>query len=205
MTFAQLSSAQGSEGIETEEERIEAEFVASDRFRSATLIAPVWSGLHVDGEYFGSPEFDVGIVGASWRLKWKALSFAPGIGIGIGGQADAVPIATVRWHFETSRWISQGFYAQSLREQGLSEEEAQEEVSEAQGDRQYASILDNNHISVRFSRFEAGALWEHIQYREEDEWKGGVRGAVRLGAGFKLLVQVLGPDTEVRGGIAFER
>ncbi len=49
-----------------------------------------------------------------------------------------------------------------------------------------------------------GVLWERIQYRTENEWKGGGRAAWSFGRGFKILTQVVAPDPEVRVGVAFE-
>jgi hypothetical protein len=68
----------------------------------------------------------------------------------------------------------------------------------------HSSILDNNHISLRVGPIEAGGLWEHIKYREESEWKGGVRLAARIRR-VKFIFQCLGPSVEYRGGLAFEK
>jgi hypothetical protein len=69
----------------------------------------------------------------------------------------------------------------------------------------YASILDNNHVSLRLGPVEVGYLWERIHYLEENEWKSGLRAAVRLGKNVKLIFQTVAPEVEFRGGIAFER
>jgi hypothetical protein len=104
---------------------------------------------------------------------------------------------TLRWKLETRRWFSQGYGAQSLRRQIVEGEDTEHTI--------YASVLDNNHISVRLGPLEVGGLWEHTKYREENEWKGGIRGAVRLGEQFKLIVQSVWPNWEMRGGLAFEK
>jgi hypothetical protein len=106
-------------------------------------------------------------------------------------------MSTLRWKLETQRWFSQGYAAQSLRRQIVESEDTGHTV--------YASVLDNNHISARFRPLEIGGLWEHTKYREENEWKGGLRGAVRLGERFKLIVQSVWPSWEMRGGLAFEK
>ena len=59
-------------------------------------------------------------------------------------------------------------------------------------------------MSARIGRLEVGPLVEHIQYREEREWKGGARVAWRVGAGLKIVGQVLGPGAEARAGLAWE-
>jgi hypothetical protein len=69
----------------------------------------------------------------------------------------------------------------------------------------HASILDNNHISIRLGMFEIGGLWERIRYREEKEWKGDLRVGARIKKGVTLIFQTVGPEVEYRGGIAFER
>jgi hypothetical protein len=132
------------------------------------------------------------------------------MGVGFGSPAQTAPIFTFRWTLDTHRWFSQGFFAQSLTghvvqpETESTEETAAKTVSEERS--VHASILDNNHISVRLGPMEIGGLWERIRYREENEWKGGLRVAARIKkAGIKLIFQAVGPDAEFRGGIAFER
>jgi hypothetical protein len=68
-----------------------------------------------------------------------------------------------------------------------------------------ATVLDNNHLSIRLGPIEAGPLWECIKYRDEKEWKGGARIAARLGRRFKIMFITVGPGIEFRGGVAFER
>lgn len=180
-----------------EELRIESEFVASDIFRSGTLVVRVWRGLHAEGEYFGVPEGNIGITGASWKFRWKRFSISPGLAASFGSNVNSSPVFTVRWTLDTERWFSQGFWAQDLT--------PQTEHFEGEDRRSRSAILDNNHISVRIWRLEIGGLWEHIKYREENEWKGGIRVAGRFGRSFKVIFQSVGPDVEYRGGIAFER
>ena len=68
----------------------------------------------------------------------------------------------------------------------------------------HASILDGVHFSARLGRAELGPLVEHVQYRESREWKGGARAAWLVARGVRLVAQVLGPDPEVRGGLAWQ-
>ena len=205
--YAQETKAK-REPEEEPEPRVEAEFVASDIFRSGTTTVRVWRGFRLEGEYFGAPNFDVGVTGGGWNFTWKGLSFAPGMAVGFGSSVKVSPVATFRWTLNTHRWFSQGFLAQSLRGHIVEKETEGEESEEspvAEERHVYASILDNNHISVRLGPFEIGGLWERIKYREENEWKGGLRVGARIRKGVKLIFQTVGPEVEFRGGIAFER
>jgi len=206
--FAQEPAANKEEEAE-EEPRVEAEFVASDIFRSGTAIIKVWRGLHLEGEYFGAPNYDVGMTGAAWKFRWKGLSLSPGLAVGFGSPVLTAPVFTFRWTLNTRRWFSQGFFAQALSGHVVQEEtEPSQETGERAVSEEHkvrTSILDNNHISIRLGPMEVGGLWEHIKYREENEWKGGLRVAARIGKGVKLIFQTVGPEVEFRGGIAFER
>jgi hypothetical protein len=112
---------------------VEAEFVASDVFRSGSLVARMWKELHFDGQYLGTESADAGITAISWEFRWKALSISPGFGVGFGGGVDTAPMVTLRWKLETRRWLSQGYGAQSLHRQ-IPEGET--------GNAIYASVLD---------------------------------------------------------------
>jgi hypothetical protein len=179
--------------------RVELEFIASDVSRSGTTIFKLWRGIHLEGEYLGSANFDVGITGVSWKFRWKGLALSPGFAVGFGSGAQTAPVVTLRWTLETRRWYSQGFFGQSLR--GHIEANHDGESASAV----HASVLDNNHFSVRLGPMEAGPLWEWIKYREEKEWKGGARIAARLGRRFKIMFITVGPGVEFRGGVAFEQ
>lgn len=64
------------------------------------------------------------------------------------------------------------------------------------------TISDGNHLSVRWKRLTIGGTWEHIHFREGDEWKGGGRLAVRLLPRLPAVLYVLGPGrAEWRGGV----
>ena len=63
------------------------------------------------------------------------------------------------------------------------------------------TISDGNHVSGRWKRLTIGGTWEHIQFREGDEWKGGGRLALRLFPRVSAILYVLGPGrAEWRGG-----
>lgn len=197
------AAAPKPEPEEEEEIRFESEYVSSGIFRSGTAIVKVWRGLHAEGEYFGGAKYDVGVVGAAWKWRWKALSVSPGFAVGFGSPAQVAPVLTFRWTIDSRRVFSQGFFAQSLRPNAFVEES---EDGEEPGEQRfsYTSILDNNHVSLRLGPVEVGPMWERIQYRNEQEWKGGARLGLRLPKGFKLIFQTVGPEVEYRGGIAFE-
>jgi len=176
---------------------VEAEFVASDIFRSGSLVVGIWKELHFDGQYFGTESVNAGITAVAWKFRWKHFSIVPGFGAGFGSGVGTVPMLSLRWQLDTGRFLSQGYAVQSLQSQIVE--------SKNTGHTIYASVLDNNHISVRLGPAEIGGLWEHTKYRGENAWKGGVRGAVRLGEHLKLIVQNVWPNWEMRGGFAFER
>ena len=179
--------------------RVELEFIASEISRSGTTIFRLWRGLHLEGEYLGSADFDVGITGVSWKFRWKGFALSPGLAVGFGSAAQTAPVVTLRWTLETRRWYSQGFLGQSLRGHVVNNENGESPSAVR------ATVLDNNHLSVRLGPIEAGPLWECIRYRDEKEWKGGARIAARLGRRFKIMFITVGPGIEFRGGVAFER
>jgi hypothetical protein len=197
LAIAGLLIISASSWAQDETPSLEAEFVASDVFRSGSLLVRTWKELHFDGQYFGTKSVDAGITGFNWEFRWKQFSILPGFGVSFGSGVHTAPMVALRWKLETRRWFSQGYVAQSLRSQIVEDESTGHTI--------HATVLDNNHISVRVGRAEIGGLWEHTKYREENEWKGGLRGAVRLGEHFKLIVQSVWPDWELRGGLAFER
>jgi hypothetical protein len=179
--------------------QVELEFIASDISRSGTAIFRLWRGLHLEGEYLGSADFDVGITGVSWKFRWKGLALSPGFAVGFGSGAQSAPVVTLRWTLETHHWYSQGFLGQSLRGHVVKSGDGESPSAIR------ASVLDNNHLSVRLGPIEAGPIWEYIKYRDEKEWKGGARIAARLGRRFKVMFITVGPGIEFRGGVAFER
>jgi len=63
------------------------------------------------------------------------------------------------------------------------------------------SIADGNHVSARSKRLTVGGTWEHMQFREGREWTGGVRVAYRIYSPLSFTVFVMGPSSEIRGGI----
>jgi hypothetical protein len=121
--------------------RLEAEFVASDVFRSGSLLVRTWKELHFDGQYFGTESVDAGITGFNWEFRWKQFSILPGFGVSFGSGVHTAPMVTLRWKLETRRWFSQGYVTQSLRSQIVEDESTGHTI--------HATVLDNNHISAR--------------------------------------------------------
>jgi hypothetical protein len=204
----QSPNAAGDQPERGEEESapsLETEFVASTSFQEGTVIARLRSPLSLDAHYFGLDDNDIGVVGLSWTFAWRSLRVAPGLAWAFGRDNRPAPTLTARWSYEHPRWVTEGLWVQSLEAHlpQQSEESGGEDVGDDEV--RHASVLDGVHFSARIGRAELGPLIEHIQYREEREWKGGVRAAWRVARGIRLIAQLLGPDTEVRGGLAWER
>lgn len=184
---------------EKEAKRIEADFFASDVFRSATLAFRMWKGLAFEGHYFHVSGRDIGIVGGNWGFAWKGLEILPGAGAAFGGsEVKATPVLTLRWLYETPRFLTEGMIVQSLSKSRVTDEHTHEQREF------YATLADNVHASARIHWFEIGPTFERIQYREENEVKWGGRVAVRPHQRISLVFMVLAPgETEYRGGIVF--
>lgn len=70
--------ASPEEESKEDREPFEAEFVASDIFRSGSLVLPLVRRFAFEGHYFGGKETDTGYTGVSWTLARKALKLVPG-------------------------------------------------------------------------------------------------------------------------------
>jgi hypothetical protein len=190
---------------------VEAAFAGSVDFRSGDVSIQLASPLRAELRYFGVDGNEIGMTGLGWEFRWGALRFIPGAAWSFGRENKPGLVLTAHWSFENEHWTSQGAWVQSLSEYAPSVEAPPgHERNEAHGGEgeslaRYASILDGIHVSRRIGRFEIGPMVEHIQYREQDEWKAGGRVAVRLSHSFRLVAQVVGPGTEVRGGFAWEK
>ena len=204
---AQQSPAERSSEPEPAEEEsiptLEVEFVASTIFQEGSVIARLHAPLSADAHYFGLENNDIGVIGLSWNLAWRGLRVAPGLGWAFGRENRPAPVVTARWSYEDPRWVTEGLWVQSLKAH-IPERSTEGEEAIVEEEVRYASVLDGVHVSARLGRAELGPLIEHIQYRDEGEWKGGVRVAWLVARGVRLIAQVLGPDTEVRGGLAWE-
>lgn len=186
--------------------RYEAEFVASTIFQGGTVAAQLASPLTAEAHYFGVETNDIGMIGLAWTFSRGRLRVVPGMAWSFGAENRPAPVITARWSYEHRRWLTQGLWVQSLRAYlPPPEGEGGEASPDDENSVRHASILDGVHVSARIGRAEVGPLVEHVQYREENEWKGGVRGAWLVGGRFKLVGQVLGPGVEARAGFSWER
>lgn len=179
-------------------EHVEAEFVASDIFRSGSLVVPFARGLTFEGDYFGGTETNTGYTGLSWTFAWKGLRVAPGFGAFFGSnQFTTSPGFSFRWEYERKWFISQGLVIHGFRDTPIFEEGSREPVGYVR-----PTISDGDHVSVRWRRVTIGGAWEHIEFREGSEWKGGGRLAIRVLPRVSGIMYVLGPGrAEWRGGI----
>jgi hypothetical protein len=186
----------------------EAEFVASDIFRSGSYVQPLWRDLGFEGHYFGGKETDVGFTGASWTFRVRELELSPAFGVFFGNNQFATsPAIAFRGNYERRFFVTQGLVVQGFRDTPIFHEE-----SEAEGEHHGApatpsgfvrpTISDGNHVSVRWKRVTVGGTWEHIQFREGNEWKSGGRLGIRIFSRVSAVLYVLVPGhTEWRGGI----
>jgi hypothetical protein len=119
--------------------------------------------------------------------------------VGLALPVKAQDVIYERGWFVTQGLILQGFrYTPVFRE----EEAGGEHGSPAPVSYVRPTISDGDHVSVRWKRLTIGGAFEHIHFREGDEWKGGGRLAVRMFSRLSAIVYVLGPGrTEWRGGI----
>jgi hypothetical protein len=189
-----------------EREYPEAEFVASDIFRSASLIVPLWRTLNFEGHYFGASQTDAGFTGVSWTFRWKELALAPGFGVAFGSNDFATaPALSFRWKYKKNWFITEGLVIQGFRDTPI----FAEEEPEGPGPREVIgyvrpTISDGDHVSAQWKRLAIGGTFEHIQFREGSEWKGGGRAAFRISKRFSLALYVMGPGkAEWRGGLIF--
>jgi hypothetical protein len=184
----------------------EAEFVGSTSFRSASLVQPLWKQLSFEGHYFGGEENNVGYVGGGWAFRGKYWKVAPGFGVAFGNNGfRTMPAIAIRWGYERAWFVSEGLYVQGLLHTSFFPEGTAPQPGEPGSRTVLPSIADGNHASVRWRRITVGGLWEHQQFRKGKEWKGGVRMVFRAQSHVSLGLYVLGPESEVRGGIWLHR
>jgi hypothetical protein len=186
----------------------EAEFVASDIFRSGSVVLPLASRFAFEGHYFGGKDTDAVYTGITWVWAVRGLKLAPGFGAVFGSnEFTTSPAFAFRWEYERKWFITQALVVQSLRDTPIFAEEEGEADHEAHGSHKPVgfvrpTISDGNHVSVRWRRLTIGGTWEHIGFREGSEWKGGGRLAIRAFPHITGILYVLAPGrTEWRGGI----
>ena len=209
--FAQNASPPGKpeneaghgQGTDEGPSAFEAEFAASDIFRSGSYTQPIWRGLGFEGHYFGGETTDVGFAGASYTFRLGGLKLSPGAGVLFGSNKTTTsPAIGFRLDYEKAWFVTQALVLQGFRKTPVFEEdghsgEPPEPVSYVR-----PTISDGNHVSARWKRLTLGGTWEHIHFREGSEWKGGGRLAIRLLPRVSGMLYVLGPGrAEWRGGI----
>jgi hypothetical protein len=182
----------------------EAEFAASDVFRSGSYLQPLWKGLAFEGHYFGNQAIDVGHTGAAWTFRFRELKLSPGAGVMFGSNEFATtPVFSFRWDYEKKWFVTQGLTLQGFRKSKVLEGPGEGHGGEhaEPGLRVRPSISDGSHVSVRWKRLTLGGTWESIHFRE-NEWKGGGRLAVRILPRVSAILYVLAPGkVEWRWGV----
>jgi hypothetical protein len=218
-TYVSLASAQEATGTgktahersegersESEEPRLpEVEFVGSTSFRSASLVQGLWKRLSFEGHYFGGEENNVGYTAGSWTFKGDHWKIAPGFGVAFGDNSFRImPAFSIRWGYERNWFVSEGLFVQGLLQTKFFPEGTEPEPGRPAEESVVPSIADGNHVSARWKRLMVGGTWEHMQFREGREWKGGLRVAYRVLPGLSFTFFAMGPGNEVRGGILFQ-
>jgi|KBSMisStaDraftv2_1062788.scaffolds.fasta_scaffold623098_1 hypothetical protein len=195
-----------------EEEKVEgrrlpeAEFVMSSSFRSGSLVQPLWREVSFDGHYFGGNENNVGFTGGSWTFHGEHWKIAPCFGVSFGDNGfRTMPALSVRWGYEKNWFISEGLLVQGLLHTKFAPEGTEPEPGQSESKSVVPFIADGNHVSARWKHLTAGGTWEHMQFREGKEWKGGVRVAYKVLPSLSFTFFALGPGSEVRGGVLFQR
>ena len=83
----------------------EAEFAASDIFRSGSYVQPLWRRSAFEGHYFGGHATDVGHTGVAWTFRLGELKLSPGTGVMFGSSGFvSTPAVSFRWEYE-KRWF----------------------------------------------------------------------------------------------------
>jgi len=184
----------------------EAESVGSPSFRSASIVQPVWRDLTADGHYFGGDENNIGFVGGSWTFHGNTWKIAPGFGVNFGDNGfRTMPALALRWGYERSWFVSEGLLVQGLLHTSFFPEGTEPESGDQPSKTVVPSIADGNHLSARWKRLTVGGTWEHMQFREGREWKGGLRVAYKILPSLSFTFFAMGPGSEIRGGILFQQ
>jgi hypothetical protein len=205
-TRQEAHSSVGTESAKGEESRLpEAEFVGSPSFRSASLVQPLWKSVTADGHYFGGNENNVGFAGGSWTFHGESWKLAPGFGVSFGDNGfRTMPTLSLRWGYERAWFVSEGLLVQGLLHTSFLPEGTEPEEGHSANQTVVPSIADGNHASARWKRLTAGGTWEHMQFREGREWKGGLRLAYKILPALSFTFFAMGPGSEIRGGILFQ-
>jgi hypothetical protein len=169
------------------------EAMSSRVFRTVSAVTPIGHRIVAEVHYFALPEaaprVNVLQSGLSYQFPLGQRGFvAPGIGFYSGVDHEALSI-TARWLVEVGPIVSEGLIVQ-----GIDNDDGTER----------GQFWDGNHVSLALldRRLEVGPAWEHIHIRDEDEWKGGGRVALRVHPRVLVQAQALAPgETEWRVGV----
>jgi hypothetical protein len=181
----------------------EAELVWSPSFRSGSFVQPIRSDVSFEGHYFGGDENNVGFIGGSWTFHetWK---LAPGFGVLFGDNGfRTMPALSLRWGYEQGWFVTEGLLVHGLLHTELFPEGTESEPGQSISKSVVPFIADGDHVSARWKRLTAGGTWEHMQFREGREWKGGVRIAYKVLPPLSFTFWAMGPGSEIRGGLLF--
>jgi hypothetical protein len=167
---------------------------------------PIAHQFSFEGDYFGGTETDTGYTAVSWTWAKGELRLSPGFGLVFGSNAFATsPAYSLRWEYERKWFVTQGLLVHAFRRTplfGEPEADAGRDTTREPSGYVRPVISDGDHISARWRRVTIGGAWEHIAFREGNEWKGGGRLAIRILPRVSAVLYVLGPGrTEWRGGI----
>jgi len=183
----------------------EAELVWSPSFRSASLVQGLRSRISFEGDYFGGDENNIGYMAGSWTFRGEHWKLAPGFGVAFGDNGfQTMPALSIRWAYERGWFVTEGLLVQGLLHTKFSAEDTEPEAGTPASKSVLPSIADGNHASARWKRLMVGGTWEHMQFREGREWKGGMRVAYQVFAPLSFTFFAMGPGSEIRGGILFQ-
>jgi hypothetical protein len=115
-----------------------------------------------------------------------------------------MPGLSLRWACEHNWLITEGLLVQGLLHTTFDSEETESEAGNPVSNSVVPSIADGNHLSAHWKRLTAGGTWEHMQFREGREWKGGLRVAYRIFPALSFTFFAMGPGGEIRGGVLFQ-
>jgi hypothetical protein len=115
-----------------------------------------------------------------------------------------MPALALRWAYERSWFVTEGLLVQGLLHTSFFPEGTEPEEGHPANESVVPSIADGNHVSARWKRLTAGGTWEHMEFREGREWKGGVRIAYKVLPPLSFTFFAMGPGSEIRGGILFQ-
>jgi hypothetical protein len=148
----------------------------------------------------------VGFGGGSWTFHGESWKIAPGVGVLFGDNGfRTMPGLSLRWAYEHNWFVTEGLLVQGLLHTKFFPEGTEPEAGDSANESVVPSIADGNHVSTRWKRLTAGGTWEHMEFREGREWKGGLRVAYKVLPSLSFTFFAMGPGSEIRGGVLFQQ